>query len=77
MKASELLEQSAAPFDEACILVREMENEIERLRAGIRLCHGALMDSVETHGTHGGWLHDEARMLHELLTPNATDKGSA
>jgi NADH:ubiquinone oxidoreductase subunit D len=31
-KASQLLEQSADPFDRACIKVREMEKEVEALR---------------------------------------------
>lgn len=31
-KASELLEESAAPFDAACMMVRDMEAELERLR---------------------------------------------
>lgn len=34
--ASELLLQSAEPFDKACMLVREMEQEIVRLRALLR-----------------------------------------
>lgn len=36
MKASELLLQSAEPFDKACMMVREMELEIDRLRAAIQ-----------------------------------------
>lgn len=31
-KASELLEQSADPFDKACMMVRDMEREIELLK---------------------------------------------
>lgn len=33
VKASDLLLQSATPFDQACMMVREMEAEIDRLRA--------------------------------------------
>lgn len=42
MKASELLLQSAEPFDKACLMVREMELEIERLRAALQLSTNGL-----------------------------------
>lgn len=32
-KASELLLQSAEPFDKACVLVKEMEDELDSLRS--------------------------------------------
>ncbi|MCW8918934.1 MAG: hypothetical protein OQL08_08995 [Gammaproteobacteria bacterium] len=34
-KASELLEESAAPFDAACVMVRSMERELEQLRLAL------------------------------------------
>ena len=34
-KASELLEESAAPFDAACMKVRDMERELEQLRRAL------------------------------------------
>jgi hypothetical protein len=34
-KASELLEESAAPFDAACVMVRNMEQELEQLRRAL------------------------------------------
>lgn len=35
MKASELLAKSAEPFDQACMMVLEMESKIDRLQAAI------------------------------------------
>lgn len=35
-KASELLEESAAPFDAACMMVRQMEAELDRLSAALK-----------------------------------------
>jgi len=42
MKASELLLQSAAPFDQACMMVREMELEIEHLRTALQISTNGL-----------------------------------
>lgn len=42
IKASELLLQSAEPFDKACMMVRELELENERLREALRLSTNGL-----------------------------------
>lgn len=33
----------------------------------VNMARACLMDSVETHGTHGGWLHEEANRLSGAL----------
>jgi len=45
------------------------------LATGIRVCRDVLMDSVVTHSTQGSWIHDEAKRLNALLTPNAEVRG--
>ena len=44
------------------------------LSLGVRVCRDVLMDLIVTHGTQGGWLHDEAKRLDALLTPNVPTK---
>lgn len=59
-KASELPEQSAGPFDAACMLVRHMEQELEELP---RL--RALRYAVDAMMSHLG-------MVGEINTPHPT-----
>lgn len=41
----------------------ELLAALRSLREAVRITRACLMDSVETHGTHGGWLHEEATRL--------------
>lgn len=50
MKASELLLQSASPFDQACIMVREMEVELYNLRNVAQAADELLMATLGTDG---------------------------
>lgn len=43
MKASDLLKSTAEPFDRACVMVAEMEKELERLRT----CRYDLVEHLE------------------------------
>ena len=52
MKASELLLQSAEPFDQACMMVREMELEIDRLRI--------LIADIKTWGVNAAFPHGKS-----------------
>jgi hypothetical protein len=36
---------------------------LRSLRDAVAITRGSLLDSVDTHGTHGGWLDQEARRL--------------
>lgn len=36
---------------------------LRSMREAVRITRACLLDSVETHGTHGGWLHEEATRL--------------
>lgn len=56
MKASELLLQSADPFDKACMMVIEMEKELEALReaAGIYLDFYESCQLDKNHNKHYG-----------------------
>ncbi len=57
---------------------RKFQSETLRtseLSRGIRVCRDVLMDHVVTYGTQGSWLHDEAKRLDALLTPNDQNQG--
>jgi len=58
-KASELLAESAGPFDEACMLVRSMEAELERLRK-VRFCADRV---CAVAGAYGQILGRDDRLL--------------
>jgi hypothetical protein len=36
---------------------------IKSARYSVNVTRACLLDSVETHGTHGGWLHEESKRL--------------
>lgn len=58
-KASELLEESAGPFDEACMLVRQMEKDLAEARATLY----AIANSYDDHE-----LRDAAKRGYEALS---------
>lgn len=63
-KASELLEESAAPFDSACMMVREMEASHAKLRDAANVALGHL-----TGGMDGDWRDcDPVELLREALS---------
>ena len=51
------------PEPEAVGQDRALLKVLRSVRGDISIARATLMDSVETHGTHGGWLHEEARRL--------------
>ena len=79
MKASELLLQSAEPFDKACMMVREMELEIDRLREALRISTNGLR-----HCSRWNISEEKEKAIitqvianEALLTPNVELTGSA
>ena len=63
-KASELLEESAAPFDAGCMMVRELEANHEKLRDAANVALGHL-----TGGMDGDWRDcDPIELLREALS---------
>jgi hypothetical protein len=40
---------------------------LQSARYSVNVVRACLLDSVETHGTHGGWLHEEALRLAEVV----------
>lgn len=41
--------------------------ELRGMVADVQITAACMLDSVETHGTHGGWLHDESNRLFSAL----------
>lgn len=47
IKASELLLQSAEPFDKACMMVRAMEQELRQLKYGNEVLKKKLINALD------------------------------
>ena len=45
----------------------ELLGALKSAEYAVNITRATLMDSVETHGTHGGWLHSEALRLDSEL----------
>jgi hypothetical protein len=43
--------------------VADAQRTMKSVRYSVNITRACLLDSVETHGTHGGWLHEEAKRL--------------
>ncbi len=41
--------------------------ELRGMVADVKITAACMLDSVETHGTHGGWLHEESNRLFSAL----------
>jgi hypothetical protein len=50
-------------LEEAADEIERAQQAMKSVRYSVNITRACLLDSVETHGTHGGWLHEEAKRL--------------